>query len=508
MIAAFTSGPRIALSNSPRVGLVLVLLGACTSSFDPIATLPRNVQAVSPTQIAGIVGGTAKPTPTILVTDAILIPLEGVRLSVDITSGGGSLGATTLVTGRDGIARVDWTLGTTAGLHTIIVRTAGASPLVFTATAGHGPAASILVEGGTGQVAAPGTTLPQPLTVKVQDAFANPVPGETVTFSVISGAGTLEGVTAVTDESGRARSGRWTLGPTLGVQEIRAQVGAIQTTATARSYVRVCAEPVPGTCTSPMELVFARLSDGEIYRIRADSSGLTKLTTSGLNRSPFWSPDGRRIAFIHGVDESTRYLSDVWFMDADGSNPVQRTMSGGYASVAWSPDGTRLAVSDEGLYFASMSVMDAAIGGITRITVEGARRPAWSPDGKKIAFIRPSGDDGYETVWVIDADGTGERQLTSPGGFIDDQMAWTPDGLEIIYTDAGKIYAARSDGSARRHIPSDALIQGVQVSPDGKWLAVTFEMLPPRSLGVGYLPIGGGLVTSLVDGAFDPTWRR
>ena len=455
-----------------------------------------------------MVGERVEPTPTVLVTDANLVPLQGVKLSIDVTSGRGSLGAATLVTGPDGIARVDWTLGPTVGLNRFIVRTAGASPLVFTATAAHGPVSYIMIEGGAGQVAAPGSTLPQPLTVEVQDAYANPIPGATVTFIVISGAGTLDGVTAVTavtDDSGRARSGRWTLGPSLGVQEIRAQVGAIQTTASARSYVRVCAEPVPGTCSSPMELLFASTSDGEIYRIRAESSGLTKLTTSWNNRAPTWSPDGRRIAFIREV-EFGWYLGDVWLMDADGSNPVQRTTSGGYGSVAWSPDGTRLAVSDEGYYFARMSILDTAVGGMTLFTVEGARRPAWSPDGKKIAFIRPSGDDGYETVWVIDADGISERQLTAPGGFIDYQIAWTPDGLEIIYTDAGKIFAVRADGSARRQIPSDVLVQGVQVSPDGKWLAVTTG-LPAWKPTVGYLPIGGGLVTPLMGEAFNPAWR-
>ncbi|MEX2158771.1 MAG: DPP IV N-terminal domain-containing protein [Dehalococcoidia bacterium] len=51
--------------------------------------------------------------------------------------------------------------------------------------------------------------------------------------------------------------------------------------------------------------------------------------------------------------------------------------------------------------------------------------PDWSPDGTKIAFMRAS------NIWVMNADGTGEVQLTSMGR--DSQPAWSPNGLRIAF---------------------------------------------------------------------------
>lgn len=46
-----------------------------------------------------------------------------------------------------------------------------------------------------------------------------------------------------------------------------------------------------------------------------------------------------------------------------------------------------------------------------RLLIEDAGRPALFPDGRQIAFDR-KGADGYFDVWIMNADGTGERCLT------------------------------------------------------------------------------------------------
>ena len=46
----------------------------------------------------------------------------------------------------------------------------------------------------------------------------------------------------------------------------------------------------------------------------------------------------------------------------------------------------------------------------------GDLTPSWSPDGKKIVFHRRVGGRGQFQLMLINADGTGEKQLTFPPG--------------------------------------------------------------------------------------------
>jgi hypothetical protein len=439
----------------------------------------------------------------VLASDAEGSVEAGVRITAEITAGGGSLDRTAFVTGPDGKASVPWTLGRKPGVNRILVKAPGAAPIEFTAVATAGPVSFIKLQGAT-QAAAPRTALTEPVVVRLEDSFSNPVPRATVTFAVMSGDGTIEGGTAVSDASGNAQSGRWTLGPTLGTQEVLVRAGAVSAIVSARSYLRVCSDPIPGSCANPMEMVFTR--DNQIYRFRADSVGLTRLTSEGQNLAPAWSPDGRRIAFIH---RSVSGDSDVWLMDADGSNIVRRTANSRYASVAWSPDGTQLALSSGGLYSNSiMSIIEVSDTRPDEVVVYDANQPVWSPDGRRIAFIRPSGDFGDETVWVMNVDGTAQRQLIPPGDAIDFKLAWSPDGAAIVYADRGRAFVVNVDGPGRREIVSDRYLYGVDWSRDGKWLAVTVvEYEVDWNTSIGYMPITGGSVTMLMRNAWGAAWR-
>ncbi len=62
--------------------------------------------------------------------------------------------------------------------------------------------------------------------------------------------------------------------------------------------------------------------------------------------------------------------------------------------------------------------------------------PAFSPDGKSIAYA-VSNDDEFPAIYIMNADGTGDRKLvenTTSSTSSGESIAWSPDGSGIYYT--------------------------------------------------------------------------
>jgi Tol biopolymer transport system component len=187
-------------------------------------------------------------------------------------------------------------------------------------------------------------------------------------------------------------------------------------------------DQTPAVSADGKRVAFATFRDGRsnIYVMNANGSEQTQLTGQGLDTSsgdwwPTWSPDGSRIAF-----ESSRGSEyQVWVVNTDGSGLVRLTSTWGL-EPAWSPDGSKIAYVWAGQAGTVVSVMNADGSGQHRLTSGGTLTeysPSWSPDGRKIAFVRSDG------LYVIGADGSGERQLTTDGS----QPIWSPDGTRIAF---------------------------------------------------------------------------
>jgi len=148
---------------------------------------------------------------------------------------------------------------------------------------------------------------------------------------------------------------------------------------------------------------------GEIFTVPVEKGDARNLTRSSgaADRSPAWSPDGKRIAWF--TDSGAGYRLVIG--DQDGL-AAPKELSLGDAKFAytavWSPDGNRIAFVDDR---ARIRVFELATGKMTTADTDGAIwnraafAPVWSPDSRWLAYSKQF-DNQFRriVVWSL-ADG-------------------------------------------------------------------------------------------------------
>ena len=145
-------------------------------------------------------------------------------------------------------------------------------------------------------------------------------------------------------------------------------------------------------------------------------------------------------------------------MNADGTGLRQVTTADGasFTFPDFSPSGqARVRGNRDGVGGERrLYTIDADGTGLTRLTSGAGNNdyPAYSPDGRRIVFI--SDRTGAEQVWVMDADGSHQSQLTHSGVTDDEVPDWSPDGRRIAYQEGdppnGSIWVMNADGTGNR----------------------------------------------------------
>ena len=246
----------------------------------------------------------------------------------------------------------------------------------------------------------------------------------------------------------------------------------------------------------------------EIYMMNPDGSEQVNLTQHPADDlQAVWSPTGEQILFVSDR-EGTR---DLYLMDADGGN-VRRVFKGkieaGRTVPTWSPDSKQFAYQcvdwnfiKNGLYLGTFGEEDAEF-------IANYHAPVWSPDGSEIAcsehhalgarlmFInvrtreeeQPLPDEALlfqfemswsaagdrlafagnkhplpaildrelhrvwknkQTIYIVNRDGTGLRQLVDEAGPHAKYPALSPDGSEVLYTQGPQIFKVDVNSGVR-----------------------------------------------------------
>ncbi len=112
---------------------------------------------------------------------------------------------------------------------------------------------------------------------------------------------------------------------------------------------------------------------------------------------------------------------------------------------------------------------------LTRFRAGDLSRPSLSPDGNTVVFDRPKKPNAESDIWIVRTDGRGLRNLT-PDPEDDTSPSWSPDGTKIAFASsrsgAYDIFVMHPDGTAIEQLTDRGATDGEPAfSPDGTRIA-------------------------------------
>ena len=446
--------------------------------------------------------GAVLPAPLVVkVADARGTPWPGRSVTFVVTSGGGRMATSSVITGADGTARDHWTLGTsTLETQSVEIRLAepktGATQTVGTVTARFvvGPPASVVLLRGAGQAAVAGEALPDSIAVRVLDANGVPVPGATVAFAAAVGGGSVAPATAQTDVLGRAAT-RVVVGAATVRQSVTATVAGASALAVPVARTRVATkvtvsgQPV-GVAISPANVAYvSRLHEDKLSRFAPPSTTAVGEVTVGRLPSDVRFNSAGTKAYVANQGHGGIGAMGIGVVNVATGAQEALIGVGTPLRVLPSPDDRWLYVLDGNYHIAKVDLATGAEVGRASIGAAG-NGMAITRDGSRLYV---SNRERLE-VREVDAASLATLRTWTAEGFTQ-EVVLSPDESEVYaVTESGELLAfARVSGQPLANVaiggsgPSATSGgYGMALSPDGTELWIT-------------LPLGGAV--AIVDRA-------
>jgi Tol biopolymer transport system component len=232
-----------------------------------------------------------------------------------------------------------------------------------------------------------------------------------------------------------------------------------------------------------------------IYTVKPNGKRLRRVTPregcqAVSSQQPTWSPDGRRMLFLQSKSTCPECVDTSNLISARPDGSRAQIVGEGVATPFWAPDGERLAWVYTAVHVGTLMEQE-------QVLLARGRDPSWSPDGRHVAMIEESGRDRdcANSIGVFDSE-SGARVRTLFAGRSENPdfcywptaVDWSPDGKRLLYNRAyaksgrGGIFVMKPSGRGSRLIRRRA---GTAIwSPDGRFIA--FLRKPERAVEPAY----------------------
>jgi serine/threonine protein kinase len=243
--------------------------------------------------------------------------------------------------------------------------------------------------------------------------------------------------------------------------------------------------------------------------------GVPEQVTSGVTEEEgiAVAPDGRWLVTSVGTEQSS-----IWVHDRIGDHQVTSESAAYFSSpdestsrAAFSADGKRVYYLRQELSRNAIELRSVEVAsGRSETVVDALSGTGFdlSPDGRNVAYSL-RGDDDRESIWLAPLDHRfPPKQIQSPVNEL--SPAFGPDGTLFFMSSEGEksfVYRMNQDGSDRRKITADPVVQMQTVSPDGQWVVAQVPFPgedPPR--GITAVPVSGGAWMRLCQGMCAVRW--